>query len=335
MNEIEVVLFEPAFDIYIGGALMAGATLKYVPMRVSVEGDSSPTNVGQLTVDMEKLSGTLSSRTRMVIINSPHNPTGKVFSKQELSSISALIDDKAPQSIVLSDEVYERLVFEGEHVPFATVSQSALERTISIYSAGKTFSCTGHKIGWCVSANVDAMRQLRIAQQYVVFSVNSLSQAAIAESLSIADQPYKGHPSYYDWLCEEYRMKRECMVEILKEVGMVPIVPQGTFYVLAEIPHDSPLGASTNRGFPTELQKLVDSGIVQIDPSTIKAPDYNMCRNLIVSHGVTAIPPSAFFCAEHRKDNVLATSYARFAFCKPLELLDSAKSNLMYSMKDQ
>jgi len=191
----EVILFEPAFDVYTGAARMAGATPVYVPMRIrpSVSAsDEKLLTADDLYIDMEELSAAITPRTRMLILNSPHNPTGKVFSRDELLEISDLLDTKCPDCIVLSDEVYEHLVFDDhEHIPFASISATAKNRTISIYSAGKTFAVTGWKIGWLICFNADIMRQLKIAQQFICFSVSSVTQVAIADALLTAKhKPY-------------------------------------------------------------------------------------------------------------------------------------------------
>lgn len=172
------------------------------------------------------------------------------------------------------------------------------------------------------------MRQLRIAHQFIVFSVNSVCQAAIADALTIAEQPYEGEASYYRWLNARYRRKRDFLVNALSDAGAQPIVPDGAFYVLARVPDDGRLSDVANAGFPERLAQLVSQGKLEIDPLTKHTKDYNVCRNLTITKGVAAIPPSAFFSDPHR-DNSLAQHYARFAFCKMQHQLDEAKKRLM------
>lgn len=227
------------------------------------------------------------------------------------------------------DEVYEHLSFGGPHVPFATVSPSAQQRTVSIYSAGKTFSITGWKIGWMISANADIMRQLRIAQQFVVFSVCNVSQAAVADALDAAERPYNDFASYYSWLRKHYVDKRDFLVSALKEAGISPIVPDGAFYVLAKVPAEGALGDIARAGFPEKLDELLRAGALEIDPGTRTSKDYNLCRNLTIEKGVAAIPPSAFFSEAHRAGNTLAEDYVRFAFCKTDDQLEEARCRLL------
>lgn len=322
----EVVLLEPAFDIYAGAVAMAGGTSVYVPLRGA---KSTSTNASELTLDLSELSRALSPRTKMLILNSPHNPTGKVFSRAEYTALATLLDERAPQCVVLSDEVYEHLVYDCDHVPFASVSASARERTLSVYSAGKTFSITGWKVGWIVAKNKALMRQLRIAQQYVVFSVASVLQEAVADALLAAETPFEGFPTYYEWLRARYRRKRDFLVQAVADAGMHPIVPDGAFYVLARVPDEGPVAALAGAGFPPALEEMIANGQIEIDPGTRDSPDYNLCRNLTMGKGVAAIPPSAFFCPEHREGNTLAEKYARFAFCKEDEELEEARSRFL------
>ncbi len=321
----EVVLFEPAFDMYSGAATMAGATTRGVPFRIRGEG---VTSASQLYIDMDELRDAVTERTRMLILNSPHNPTGKVFTREELHDIATVLDERAPECVVLSDEVYEHLVFDCEHVPFAAVSESARQRTLSVYSSGKTFSATGWKIGWIIGEDTHLLSQLKIAQQYTVFSVCSTAQDAVADALHVANKPYGGFDNYYQWVCAEYRGLRDFLVDALRDAGMSVIVPDGAFYVLA-----SPgQGVLRDMEFPLEYQKWLDEGLLEIDPRTMHRNDYNLCRNLTVKHGVAAIPPSAFFSDEHL-DTPLAKDYARFAFCKPRDVIVAARNSLMGESK--
>lgn len=322
----EVMLIEPAFDIYAGAVAMAGGTAVHVPLRGA---EAATRAAGELALDLDEVARALSPRTKMLVFNSPHNPTGKVFTRAEYAALAALLDERAPQCIVLSDEVYEHLVFDCEHVPFASVSETARERTLSVYSAGKTFSITGWKVGWIVSKNRALMRQLRIAQQYVVFSVASVLQEAVAQALRAAETPFEGFPTYYAWLRARYQRKRDFLVQTVADAGMHPIVPDGAFYVLARVPDEGEVSQLAGHEFPPALEGMVKEGQIEVDPGTRNAPDYNLCRNLTIGKGVAAIPPSAFFSPEHRIGNALAEKYARFAFCKEDEELEEARKRLL------
>lgn len=319
----EVVVISPAFDIYAGSVRMAGAREIEVPLRRKGNGETSQDWV----LDMEEFAEKITKSTKMLILNSPHNPTGKVFSREEYLNILQILQQKAPSCIVLSDEVYEHLVFEGEHVPFASISPDAFERTLSVYSAGKTFSATGSKVGWVIgSARI--MRDLQIAHQYVAFAINHAAQIAVAEALKEAENKYEGFPTYYAWLRGQYEERRAIMVQTVREAGMIPIIPQGAFYVCSEVPEGHPLRSAL--GLPGPVKELVDSGKLQIDSETIESMDYNICRNMVLKYGVTAIPVSAFI-KDGRGSVELAANFVRFAFCKRREELEASRERLCTS----
>ena len=315
----EVVLIEPAFDVYTGAVHLNGAKPVYVPLRPRKDLKGPLSHSKQLTLYPEDLSPVLTDKTRLLILNSPHNPTGKVFSREEYQMIAQLLEEKAPSCIVLSDEVYEHLVFEDEHIPFASVSESAYERTLSVYSSGKTFSATGLKLGWLIGPEL-LVKDLQIAQQYILFSCNHSSQIAIANSLKIAELPYEKEDSYYEWICNTYKRKRDFLVGALKAAGMEPIIPQGAFYILTKVPENS--------GFPNqlpeEIKKYVEEDGLQIDIGTVNRPDYNFSRHLLLQKGVASIPTSAFYTPDHVGNSELSTNYIRFAFCHSDETLAEA-----------
>lgn len=319
----EVVLIAPAFDIYAGAVRLAGAHPVYVPLRTVDAGAINRSN--QLVLDMDKLAQALSKRSKMLILNSPHNPTGKVFSRDEYVEILRILEDRAPHCVVMSDEVYEHLVFEGHHVPFASVSPAAFERTLSVYSAGKSFSATGLKVGWVIGP-ANLMRDLQIAQQFIVFALNNGAQIAIAKALREAEHAFKNYQTYYEWICEVYMKKRDFLVDALRKAGMNPIVPEGAFYVCAQVPQEHP--SRKVEGLPAPIADLVENMELQIDPATVNRSDYNTCRNLVLRYGVTAIPISAFFSDKQIDDVELSESYVRFAFCKPDDVLKQAMDRL-------
>lgn len=312
----EALLIEPAFDIYTGAVRLAGAKPVSVPLR--------PLD-GSLHLDLNELSEALSSRTRLLILNSPHNPTGKVFSRNELRGIADVLDERAPSCVVLSDEVYEHLVFGREHVPFASVSRTAYQRTLSIYSAGKTFSSTGLKVGWVIGSD-QLIRELQLAQQFVVFCINHMSQVAIAEALKAAEQPFEGFGSYYAWLCDRYKNKRDFLIRAIEGAGMEPMIPDGSFYIIARVPEGHRLRERS--GIPDGYLELVEQRGLEVDPSTYGRGDYNISRRLVLDGGVATIPTSAFFDPDNMNGKELANGYIRFAFCHPDEVLAKAADQL-------
>lgn len=309
----EVIIIEPAFDIYIGALKMAGANIKTIELKQnSIDIDSS----AQLELDWEKLEQTISHKTKAIILNTPHNPTGKVFSKDELERLADVLN-KYPNCIVISDEVYEHLVYDGKkHISIASLP-GMFERTISIFSAGKTFSVTGWKVGWIISSK-DIIRRLSLAHQWVVFSVSTPHQETIAKSLYQANQPYKGSTSYYHWLLDHYSSKRDILFDGLSKAGLKPIKPEGSFFILCNTNHiDKPESQIEI------IKKLNVNGLVQIDTTTENIKDYNICRKLSLEKKVTSIPTSAFYLFPEQSQN-----WIRFAFCKDEKTIKLAIENL-------
>eukprot|EP00186_Timspurckia_oligopyrenoides_P000001 CAMPEP_0182452330 /NCGR_PEP_ID=MMETSP1172-20130603/44192_1 /TAXON_ID=708627 /ORGANISM="Timspurckia oligopyrenoides, Strain CCMP3278" /LENGTH=455 /DNA_ID=CAMNT_0024650157 /DNA_START=1346 /DNA_END=2716 /DNA_ORIENTATION=- len=314
----EVILIEPFFDLYRGSADIAGATIRSVPLRVK-SSNASQLSSDQLQIDFDELESVFNKNTRMLVLNSPHNPTGKMFSRDEYIRLSQVLN-KYPRVLVLSDEVYEHIIFEAEtqpHVPFASISEAMWNRTISIYSAGKTFSVTGWKVGWMI-APAEIISRLVHLQQWIVFCVSTPLQAAVAECLEFAEQPFDGFLNYYQWLANEYKVRRELLVEALRSAEMVPMIPQGAFFVMADTQKLGFVGDT----FPLELQALIDEGKLDIDQSTLNRRDYNLGRNLLIQARVSAIPPSAFYSDGNK---FMADNQLRFAFCKSLPALEEAQ----------
>ncbi len=239
----EVVLFEPYYDSYKASVRMAGAVPRIVTLRAP-----------DWSFDTDELVRAFGARTRAVLVNSPHNPTGKVFAREELESIARLCREHGAYCI--TDEVYEHLVYEGAHVPMATLP-GMRERTITISSFGKTFSLTGWKIGWA-AAPPELAAAVRSAHQFITFATATPLQHGAAVALAAG-------PDYYAELLAGYRAKRDYLVRELLRLGFAVRNPQGTYFACADF---RPFGFDDDRAF---------------------------ARHLIEKFGVAAIPPSAFY----------------------------------------
>lgn len=239
----EVVMFEPFYDSYRAMVSLAGGLVKAVTLR-------SPS----FRYDPEALREAIGPRTKALVLNSPHNPTGKVFSRAELEEIAALCIEH--DLVVITDEVYEHLVFEGEHIPMATLP-GMRERTITISSTGKTFSYTGWKVGWACAPPA-LSTALRTAHQFITFCGAPPYQLGMAHALSLPD-------TYYEEFTAAYRARRDRLCEGLAKVGFGVHVPAGTYFVCVDI---RPLGFTD---------------------------DMELCRRLPQAVGVAAIPNSAFY----------------------------------------
>ena len=209
----DVVCFEPYYDSYAAGIAMAGATRR--PVTLHPPG---------WTVDPDALEAAITRRARVVLLNTPHNPTGKVFSRPELELIAdACVEHDL---IAITDEVYEHLVYDGEHVPLCTLPGMA-ERTLTISSLGKTFSVTGWKTGWAVGPAA-LVAAVRTAKQYLTFAGGTPFQHAGAVALGLGDEAYAA-------LARELRVKRDHLCAGLEAAGLAPLRPAGTYFVNAQV----------------------------------------------------------------------------------------------------
>lgn len=240
----EAILFEPFYDAYRPDLAMAGATWRSIRLELP-----------DLRFDAAALAAAVGPRTRAIVLNTPHNPTGKVFSRGELEAIADLCHRH--DLLAITDEVYEHLAFDGPHLSLASLP-GMRERTVVISSAGKTFGCTGWKIGWtCAPRGLTA--GIRAAHQFVTFTNGTPFQHAIAAALGADD-------GFYTGLLADYRARRDAMVAGLAAAGLAVLPVQGTYFALAD------LGPG--------------------------ADDLAFCRALPDRCGVAAIPVSAFYGEE-------------------------------------
>ncbi|HEX4951903.1 MAG TPA: aminotransferase class I/II-fold pyridoxal phosphate-dependent enzyme [Thermoanaerobaculia bacterium] len=236
----EVVLFEPFYDSYLAGAAMAGATVRAVTLREP-----------GFRFDPAELAAAITPRTRLLLLNTPQNPTGRVHTRDELEAVAQLCCRH--DLIAVSDEVYEHLVFEGEHLPLASLP-GMRERTVTISSAGKTFSLTGWKIGWSCGPP-ELTQALRAAHQFVIFCQATPFQVAMAKALAAGDD-------YFEDYLARYRSRRDRLCRGLAEAGFGVQAPEGTYFVLADI---RPLGFDDD----LELSRLLpeQAGVAAIPAS--------------------------------------------------------------------
>ena len=243
----EVLCFEPFYDAYPVVCAAAGATLVPITLRFPA-----------LAVDLDAVRAAIGPRTRMMLINTPHNPSGKVFSRAELTALAQIAIDN--DLIVVTDEVYEHLVYGVEHVCMATLPGMAA-RTLVLSSAGKTFSFTGWKVGWGWGPP-SLVAAVQAAHQYLTFCAVTPLQLGVAHALTALPD------SFYSDLATMYQGKRDFLVDVLQRAGFTVGVPDGTYFVVAD------------------FTALFDGD------------DRDFCRWLTREHGVAAIPPSVFYSAD-------------------------------------
>jgi N-succinyldiaminopimelate aminotransferase len=250
----EVVTFEPYYDSYAATIALAGAVRRTSVLRFP-----------DFAVDEASLRAAFSSRTRLVLLNTPHNPTGKVFSRAELDLICSLAREH--DTWVVSDEVYEHLVFDGAvHTPVATLPGMA-DRTITISSAGKTFSATGWKVGW-LHGPAAAVAAARTVKQFLTYVASGPFQPAVALALGLGDDVYRGFASLLQG-------KRDLLCDGLAAAGLEVARPTGTYFVIADA---APLGASDALDFCRQMPDLC--GVVGV-PVSVFCDDKDSARTLV------------------------------------------------------
>jgi N-succinyldiaminopimelate aminotransferase len=269
----EVVTFEPYYDSYAATIALAGATRRTSVLRFP-----------DFAVDESSLRAAFSARTRLVLLNTPHNPTGKVFTRAELELIAGLAREH--DAWVVTDEVYEHLVFDdAEHVPVATLPGMA-DRTITISSAGKTFSATGWKVGW-LSGPAAAVTAARTVKQFLTYVASGPFQPAVALALGLGDEVYAG-------LRDSLQTKRDLLCSALEASGLSVSRPAGTYFVIADA---APLGAVDGLEFARRLPEV--AGVVGV-PVSVFHDDPDAARTLV----------RFAFC---KKDEVLVEASRRLA----------------------
>ncbi|WP_318208084.1 MULTISPECIES: pyridoxal phosphate-dependent aminotransferase [unclassified Streptomyces] len=246
----EVIALEPYYDSYAACVAMAGGTRVPVTLRP---------HDGSYVLDLDELRAAVTDRTRLILLNTPHNPTGTVLTRAELTAVAELAVER--DLLVVTDEVYEHLVFDdAEHLPIASLP-GMRERTVTIGSAGKTFSFTGWKVGW-ITASPELTSAVRSAKQFLTYVSSGPFQYAIAEALRLP-------ATYFDTLRAELSAKRDLLSEGLAQAGFAVYKPAGTYFVTTDI---RPLGAEDGFAF---------------------------CRSLPERAGVVAIPNAVFY--DHRE----------------------------------
>jgi len=240
----EVIVFEPYYENYGPDAILSGAVPRFVRLR---EPDWS--------FDPAELAAAFSARTRAIVVNTPNNPTGKVFSRGEMEQIAALC--RKWDVIAITDEIYEHILYDGaEHVSMAAL-EGMRERTVTVSGLSKTWSVTGWRIGWCLAPS-DLTNAIRKVHDFLTVGAPAPLQEAAAVALAMPQD-------YFLQLADSYRERREFLVPVLQRAGFKPIPPRGAYYVMTDI---------SEFGFPD---------------------DVTFARWLVAEGGVAAVPGSSFY----------------------------------------
>ncbi|KAJ2888333.1 arylformamidase [Coemansia asiatica] len=290
----EVILMEPAFDQYAPNIAMAGGKPVYVPLRVLAAADKVISS-DDWKIDMAELEAAVSPKTRIIVLNTPHNPVGKVFTRDELAQIGAI--SERHNLLILADEVYEHLTYGRDHVSIASLPRM-WERTVTVGSAGKLLGVTGWRVGWAIGPRA-LIQPTLAAHTRIVFTTNTPLQEGVASAMRQAVSN-----GFYEAQRQEYERRRNRLMEIFDDVGLPYVVPDGAYYLLVNA---SAVRVPQDYLFPEAISS--------------RGPNFRLAYFFIREFGVSGIPPAEFYCEPHR---YLAGDYVRFAFCKTDEGLDAA-----------
>ena len=273
----EVIVFEPFYENYGPDTILADARPVYVPLEA-----------GQ-PLDLERLAAAFSPRTKAIIVNTPSNPSGRVLTREELETIRDLC--VSHDALAVTDEIYEDIRYEGDHVPIATLP-GMRDRTVTISAASKTFSVTGWRVG-CVLAPERLTDAIRKVHDFLTVGAPAPLQEGVAAALDGLERPF------YDGLAASYRQKRDLLHGALTDTGFQCLPPEGAYYILADF-----------------------TGVAAMHPAAHGLDDTGFSVWLSREVGVTPVPGSSFF-----RDGG-GRSQVRFVFCKTEDILAAAASRL-------
>ncbi|EGR29652.1 kynurenine-oxoglutarate transaminase, putative [Ichthyophthirius multifiliis] len=301
----QVILLDPSYDCYRAQIQMAGGIARSVPLlhkrnntqnslkqRFEQEKEFRITQDDIWEVDYEKLKNTLNEKTKILLINTPHNPTGKVFTLEEMKKIHEIIKP-FEKVIVVEDGVYEHLCFEYESLKLPRFANLDWDRTISVYSAGKLFSATGIRIGWTIGP-YELIKYVQSFHQYSIFCQHAPMQESVANALEISMKN-----NYFEETNQRLKKQRDLILQELVNcsIQLNVWIPQGGFFVIADISN----------------VQLDEKYYFDNDKNIKYTKDYAFCMWLLKEKGITTIPCSAFYDQENIQQG---ENLVRFAFCK-------------------
>lgn len=337
----EVVVIEPFYECYLPQTQFSKGKVRGVPMiapkfrnklelKFNLDENSYFTNNQESKnyeshfkddwkIDFELLAKTVNEKTKLLILNTPNNPTGKILTQEELDEIIKIVE-KYPNLYILMDEVYEHQVFDKYHI--LPRSQKLFNKTISIMSAGKIFSATGVRVGWAIGPEY-LIKQINAIHQYNSFCIYDPLQNTIADCLDAANKPYKGASNYYEYIRMHFMNKRNHLLnEVIKTNYFRNsnfFIPEGGFFAVCDISQEKEHTISKNYGFEEDNLTKDKNFIFNY------TKDFTFLLNMAIDRKVVGVPLTPFFTDENKH---IGENFVRLAFCKQTKTLNTALERL-------
>jgi len=336
----EVVVIEPFYDCYLPQTQFSGGKLVGVPLippkhrnnsefklNYSLDENNYYNSINdpnlnlikdEWKIDYDLLRSKINSKTKLLIINTPNNPTGKILSEEDLDLIIDIVKDY-PNLYILSDEVYEHMIFDDyKYLP--RIATKLFDRTISIMSGGKIFSATGVRVGWAIGPT-NLIKQISSVHQYSSFCLFEPIQNTIADCLDAANNPYKGFSNYYEWLRVHYANRRNFFINQIPNIHYFKdsnfFVPEGGYFAVLDISGEKV--ENIDYGFEEDNIKGENNKRINY------TKDYNFLFNMANNKKVVGIPLTPFYTEENKH---LGQKYIRLAFCKEVKTITTAFERL-------
>jgi len=307
-----VHMFEPYYTQYINIIEFAGAESRTSPMSTNEK--------GEWAFDFDHFENSLDENSKLVILNNPHNPSGRVFTAEEMDRLSAILE-KWPQVTVLNDEVYFHLPFDGRKITsFANLSQANWDKSVNVYSAGKMLNCTGWKIGWCIGPD-RLIAQAFYSHEATTFTNNVPGQVAIARAMEkMWTMEYEGYANYFVYTQAVFMQGRDACIELLKKatgIKFTPTVIESGYFMPVDVTGcEDKIPAKyfiKNVNYEDDANTNVKQ--MMFPDNFEKVPlDFAMCRFLACEHGISCMPVTNF-CLHESKHAL--HNYIRIAICRP------------------